>query len=170
MLRGRYPHAAFWLKIHSMFIDMALSHLFLQLHNIQISVLCLEGSDAAGDTNPYLARTENSITGDAAGDTNPYRARTENSITAITENSETITAITAITKNSDTITASIMASKRGRPRDSTHVNLDRAAAFEFFEAHLVTASGPALTFPYSKGRSTDVKKSFVWSEVKLTLN
>ena len=141
MLRGRYPHAAFSLKMTRATIG-ATPFFFL----FALTLL-----------NPYIVTLFVNSVASTIGSSSEENHACKPSIS----NSITVVNFTHTDTNANT-----MSQKRGRPKDSTHVNLDLLAVFEFCEAHLVTASGPADTFPYSKGRSTDVKKSVVWSEVK----
>ena len=56
--------------------------------------------------------------------------------------------------------------KRGRPHNSSHVDLDPRAAFEFFDSFVQSANGPAGLWTYPKGKSGDSKKSIVWNDIK----
>ena len=58
------------------------------------------------------------------------------------------------------------ATKSDRPNSSTHVDLDAHNASEFFTMHVNSSEGPSKCWIYSKGKSTDSKKSVVWSECK----
>ena len=60
----------------------------------------------------------------------------------------------------------LMASKRGRPEKSTHVDLQSSVANDFFSSYCSSSEGPAKCWQYTKGKSTDSKKSVVWSECK----
>ena len=54
------------------------------------------------------------------------------------------------------------AAKRFRPNSSSHVDVTDKLMYDCFSMHLGSANGPSACFPYSKGRSTDHRKSVVF--------
>ena len=57
-----------------------------------------------------------------------------------------------------------------RPQGSHEFGLSKQEAWEFYDTCLNPAGGPSAIWPYSRGRSSDWKKSAVLAELKKTVN
>ena len=59
----------------------------------------------------------------------------------------------------------------GRPSGSVGCDVPKSVAFDFFRTHLKpTDQGPKAVWPYSKGQTSDWKRSVVLSEIKKTVH
>ena len=61
-----------------------------------------------------------------------------------------------------------MATKRGRPNGSSHIDLTAEQVADFLSSYFVSSLGPTGVFPYSKGKASNTKKSLVWGDLKRT--
>ena len=57
---------------------------------------------------------------------------------------------------------------RGRPQGASHAIIPKDAFNDFLDSHMAVQLGPGGVWQYSKGRSTDWKKTVVWPDVKKT--
>ena len=72
----------------------------------------------------------------------------------------------SIEAHARTYTPILVMPPRDRPSKFNHVDFTAAQAAEFLQVFVDTDVGPTALFPYSKGKSGDIKKTINWNDLK----